>query len=255
MSRASNLTNMLRLYGGQGHYVGSGISGFGDVTPDYAPPYGGVVFAPYDSHGPLGGLADDAIAGDYMRDINAPLGGLGDAPLVSSDGSVVLRTAKEKNRALFLDWLRVYSPTVFKIGVKHAEDWKDRNTVRTGNPAALSGLNDAASDAIMMGADATNASGGGSSTTDWFSQLATGITSLGTAYLGYEGQKNIIALNTQRAAAGLPPLDPSTGAPTVNTTVGLSPQLMARLQTGGSWLLIGAAVIAGLMVLKSITRK
>jgi hypothetical protein len=193
------------------------LRGVGDVPYDYAPPWAGTVFGPSANEGPLGGL--------------------GAPPLVSSDGSVVLKTATEKNRALFLDWLREYNPGLFRAAVKYAEDWKDRVTARTGNPAALSGLG-----------------AGDDSSSTWWDKLTSGITSLGTAYLAYEGQKNIISLNTQRAAAGLPPLDPTTGAPTVRTTVGLSPELMARLQTGGSWLIIGAVGVAAVMLLGSVMK-
>jgi hypothetical protein len=201
MRRVSTLTNMLR--------------GLGDVpAADYAPPYAGIIFAPNQGNGPLGAASDP--------------------PLVSGDGTVVLKGTTEKNRARFLDWLRTYNPGLFRAAVKHAESWKEGVKAAGGAPTALSGV------AL-----------GDTSSSDWWTQLTQGITSMGTAYLAYEGQKNIIALNTQRAQVGLPPLDPTTGAPTVNTTVGLSPQLMARLQSGGSWLIIGAVGIAALMVLKS----
>lgn len=208
MRRVTRLTNML--------------NGLGDVpAADYAPPYAGTIFAPNTGNGPLG---DATVVDD-------PDG----APLVSNDGSVVLKGSTEKNRARFLDWLRTYNPGLFRAAIAHAENWKDGVTAASGNPGALSGV------AL-----------GDTDSSTWWQQLTSGITSMGTAYLAYEGQKNIIALNTQRASVGLPPLDPATGAPTVRTTVGLSPELMARLQSGGSWLVIGAVGIAGIMLLKSL---
>lgn len=208
MRRQSALTNMLR--------------GMGDVpAADYAPPYAGTIFAPNQGNGPLGDVT-------VVDDPDAQ-------PLVSADGSVVLKGTTEKNRARFLDWLREYNPALFRASIKYAETWKEGVKAAGGSPAALSGV------AL-----------GDTDTSTWWQQLTQGITSMGTAYLAYEGQKNIIQLNTQRAAQGLPPLDPTTGAPTIRTSVGLSPELMARLQTGGSWLVIGAVAIAGLMVLKSV---
>lgn len=206
MRRVTRLTNMLH--------------GIGDVpAADYAPPYAGLIYAPNTGNGPLGAVVDDPDA----------------TPLVSNDGSVVLKGTTEKNRARFLDWLREYNPGLFRAAIKNAEAWKSGVRAAGGAPTALSGV------AL-----------GDTDSSTWWQQLTQGITSMGTAYLAYEGQKNIIALNTQRAQQGLPPLDPVTGAPTVRTTVGLSPELMARLQTGGSWLIIGAVGIAALMVLKSV---
>lgn len=199
------------------------LRGLGDVpAADYAPPYAGLIYAPNTGNGPLGATPN------VVDDPDA-------TPLVSGDGRVVLKGTTEKNRARFLDWLREYNPALFRAAVKYAENWKEGVKAAGGAPTALSG--------VALG-DTTDST--------WWQQLTQGITSMGTAYLAYEGQKNIIALNTQRASQGLPPLDPSTGAPTVRTTVGLSPELMARLQTGGSWLIIGAVGIAGLMLLKSV---
>jgi hypothetical protein len=200
------------------------MNGFGDVpAADYAPPYAGTIFAPNMGNGPLGAMT-------VVDDPDA-------VPLVSHDGAVTLTGRTEKNRARFLDWLRAYNPGLFRAAIKHAEAWKEGVKANGGSPVALSGV------AL-----------GDTDSTTWWQKLTDGITSMGTAYLAYEGQKNIIQLNTQRAQQGLPPLDPVTGAPTIRTSVGLSPELMARLQSGGSWLIIGAVGIAGLMLLNSILK-
>jgi hypothetical protein len=199
MSQQSNLTRMLRRQ----------INGLGDVPSDYGPQYSGVVMAPYDTNGPLGGMGD-----------TSPMSFFG---------------SKTTARAQFLTWLKDFNPALFEEAVKRAEAWKSSVAAKTGNPAALSGLGD-----------------GDTTPTTWWQKIVDTLPSLGTAYLAYKGQQNVLDTNIQRANMGLPPIDPTTGAPTVKTAVSLSPQLMARLQDTGSYLLIGGAVLAGVFLLSKM---
>jgi hypothetical protein len=79
---------------------------------------------------------------------------------------------------------------------------------------------------------------------DWLSQL----TGAGQTLLQMDYLKQVNDINLQRAAQGLPPLNPATYAPTVN--VGASP---ATLQAGGIGLLaliVGGVVIAAMLAKK-----
>jgi hypothetical protein len=180
----------------------------------------------------INGLGD--VPGDYgpqysgvimaPYDVSGPLGA---TPPMSFYGS------KTTARAQFLTWLKEFNPALFEAVIKHAEDWKAGVAARTGNPAALSGLGE-----------------GDTAPTTWWQKIVDTLPTLGTAYLAYKGQQSVLDTNIQRANMGLPPIDPATGAPRVN--VGLSPQLMARLQDSGSWLLIGGAALAGVFVLSKL---
>lgn len=141
-------------------------------------------------------------------------------------------------RILFTQWVMDTYPDLARRALDQAEAWRLEQAAAQNNPAALSGL----------GAD-------GAPATFW-SKFADGLTSLGTAYLGYKGQQQVLETNIQRAQMGLPPIDPATGAPTVRTAVSLSPELMARLQGAGSGLMTvalwGGAALIGIMLLKKL---
>jgi hypothetical protein len=156
-----------------------------------------------------------------------PSGPLGDTSPMAFYGN------KTTARAQFLTWLKEFNPALFEEVIKRAEAWKSSVAERTGNPAALSGLGD-----------------GDAAPTTWWQKIVDTLPTLGTAYLAYKGQQSVLDTNIQRANMGLPPIDPATGAPRVN--VGLSPQLMARLQDSGSYLLIGGAVLAGVFLLSKL---
>ena len=51
----------------------------------------------------------------------------------------------------------------------------------------------------------------------------------GTAYLTLENQKDILALNIERAKMGQPPLDAATTAPIIRTQVDIDPELAKSL--------------------------
>lgn len=227
------------------------IGMMGDVPTDYngpTPPFSGRLFAPYDPRGPLG-----AVRGRSFRGLR----GLG-------------LTGKALARAQFLTWLKDFNPTLFQAAVQKAEDWK----AGLPSPTALSGISMTDWEPSMrymrpppgMGAmdpmrlAGPGVGGLGDDTTapaasSWWDQLSTAATSLGTAYLAYKGQQNVLATNIQRANMGLPPIDPTTGAPTVRTTVALSPQLMARLQDTGSLVLYAGLAVGALLLLKSLLKK
>lgn len=175
--------------------------------------------------------------GDVPQDYGPPYSGVVMAPYSKGPlgGVAVNLTGKPLARAQFLTWLKDFNPALFEEAIKRTEDWKDSVTARTGNPAALSGLGD-----------------GDTVPTTWWEKIVSTLPTLGTAYLAYKGQQNVLDMNIQRANMGLPPIDPSTGAPTIRTQVGLSPQLLARLQDGGTWLLYGGLALGAVLLAKSL---
>lgn len=153
-------------------------------------------------------------------------------------------------RAQFLQWVKDTHPQLFRGALKYAESWREGEADRQGNPGTVSGLGEVY--------DPSGAPTGVVAPTNFWQQFATGITALGTAYLGYKGQKNVLEMNLQRAQAGLPPIDPVTGAPTVRTSVSLSPEIMARLNDTGATLqkviLWGGLGFLGYMLIRKVAR-
>jgi len=177
--------------------------------------------------------------GEVPSDYGAPYSGVifapytGQGPLgdAAPDAPAPKLYGRTLARAQFLTWLRTFNPALFEAAVKQAEDWK----ASLASPTALSGL----------GADDSEPS-------TWWQQLTEGLTSMGTAYLAYKGQQQVLQTNIQRAQMGLPPIDPSTGAPTVRTQVSLSPQLLSRLGDGGTMVLYAGLGLAALYLLTNV---
>jgi hypothetical protein len=155
-------------------------------------------------------------------------------------------TGKALARAQFLTWLKGWNRGLFEQAVTNAEDWRTSEAARQGKPATISGLG-----------QTTDASGNTTTApTSWWQQIASAVTSLGTAYVGYESQKATLDLNLQRAQQGLPPISTATMAPTVTTQVDLSPQILARLQdTTTKALLYGGIAIGAFLILNAFTKK
>ena len=179
----------------------------------------GAIFAPYQK-GPLGELTDNL-------------------------------TRTELSKAQFLTWLKDRYPAVFKYGLKVAETDKARWAQQSGNPGALSGLNDMYVPDYGMGAKS-----GGTVVQEpatWWQSATEGILALATGSLAYKSQKAAIEANMRRAELGQPPVDYSAyGAPTVRTQIALSPEILARLKETGmtTALIIGAGVLAVMLLPK-----
>lgn len=141
-------------------------------------------------------------------------------------------------RVAFTQWVADTNPALFQQALDYAEDWRLSEAARQGNPATISGL------------------GAANEPASFWSKFAEGLTSLGTAYLGYKGQQNVLDINLRRAQQGLPPIDPATGAPTVRTAITLSPEVLARLQGAGAGLtqvaIWGGIGLVAVMLLKKL---
>jgi len=89
----------------------------------------------------------------------------------------------------------------------------------------------------------------------FWQKITEGLTTVGTSYLTYKNQKDMLDLNIKRAEQGLPPLDAGATAPVVRTQIDLEPEIADRLSAGiGSGmqraLLFGGAALAAILLLK-----
>lgn len=117
------------------------------------------------------------------------------------------------------------------------------------------GIDSDTSNAINSAYNATQASSsttqGGS--TDWFGSLANAISSIAPTVIQTQAAENLLQINTQRAAQGLPPLTqngyPVTSSMLSPTNASLQ-QMEAALAGGsGSLLLIGGIALVGVLLL------
>lgn len=153
----------------------------------------------------------------------------------------------KQSQVAFLSWLKQSSPTVYQRAVKRGIS----RTTLSGLGDDLTSditLDDTAGSAIGSSIDTSSADdainaavSSTSSTSDWsdiFSGIANAVTQIAPAIVTSQAQSQLITLNAQRAAAGLPPLT-STALTTGTGLSSISPtMIMVILALGGGLLLL-----------------
>lgn len=97
-----------------------------------------------------------------------------------------------------------------------------------------------------------------SSSSGWFDSLANAISSLGSTVVQTQAQQNLLAINTQRARQGLPPLT-ANGVPVTGSMLSPTSSTVARMEaalSGGTipLLLIGGLGLAAVLMLSKSRR-
>lgn len=79
----------------------------------------------------------------------------------------------------------------------------------------------------------------------WWEKALAAATEIGGAYFGYQAQKDILKVQTQRAQQGLPPIPTEAYAPTIRHSVDIPPEFRQQVMGGGTLMAlgIGAAVL------------
>lgn len=149
----------------------------------------------------------------------------------------------------FLSWMQNTSPGLYQAITNTKPALVDPATVVASgslapknSKAGLKGLADAGvpnTDMSYTG-DGSSASASASPATDWGTSLLNTIQSIAPAYFQVKSQEQLMNINIQRAEQGLPPIDSSALAPTVNVGVSPAVQMIGYLAVGG-------LVLVGLM--------
>lgn len=89
---------------------------------------------------------------------------------------------------------------------------------------------------------------------EWWQDAISGIKEAGIAYLQYDAQKDIIALQTTRIEQGKEPLDTSVLAPTVRVQADIPPDIKREIALLGkgamTWLMLGGVGLVAWMMLR-----
>ena len=121
---------------------------------------------------------------------------------------------------------------------------------RQGQPAAGSQLGFVTIDAGTQAASQGITDSTPQPTTTGSSQIINAITQLAAGLLPLYGQKKILDLQLQRAAAGQPPLDTSAlSDPNAGINVGINKS------TQNTFLVLAGAVLAGVLLLKLVKKR
>lgn len=89
---------------------------------------------------------------------------------------------------------------------------------------------------------------------NWWSDAINGIKEAGVAYLQYDAQKDIIAMQTKRIEQGLEPIDTAMIAPTIRHQVDIPADVRREISLMGqgamTWLMLGGAGLIAWMMLR-----
>lgn len=160
-------------------------------------------------------------------------------------GKQARKRALIKNpRVQFAAWLKEKMPDVFAVAEEAAINQSQRLKAiqaGVGSNGQLGGFMDFFSAPIETVKEATTATTTAVKST--WEKLLDGAIAGGTAYLTYQNQKDMLALNIERAKAGLPPVDSATTAPVIRTQVDLDPQLAQDLASN-----VGSSINRNMMI-------
>lgn len=107
----------------------------------------------------------------------------------------------KKSALLFLSWLKQENMPLYYAVLEKIKRPGGLHTIKGGMPGQTPPIMaPRRKKALTLGENEDDSS--------WFNfdTITSALSSVGTAYLGYQAQKNLIELNTQRMAAGQPPL-------------------------------------------------
>ena len=160
-------------------------------------------------------------------------------------GKQARKRALIKNpRVQFAAWLKEKMPDVFAVAEQAAVNQSERlKAMQAGvyGGAQLGGFMDFFTAPVETIKEATTATTTAVKST--WEKLLDGAIAGGTAYLTYQNQKDMLALNIERAKAGLPPVDSATTAPVIRTQVDLDPQLAQDLASN-----VGSSINRNMMI-------
>jgi hypothetical protein len=147
-------------------------------------------------------------------------------------------------RVQFAAWLQDKMPDVFAVAEQAAMNQSERlKAMQAGvyGGAQLGGFMDFFTAPVETIKEATTATVTAVKST--WEKLLDGAIAGGTAYLTYQNQKDMLALNIERAKAGLPPVDSATTAPVIRTVVDLDPTLARDITSN-----IGSSINRNMMI-------
>lgn len=163
-------------------------------------------------------------------------------------------------KELYLAWLRTNHPNVYARALGKVFSPRSAGLGGLGDDLAMSVIQpvDVNSDVSLdpsVGAaiDAANSSPS-SSWGDFFTSLTNAVSSVGQTVVNTQAQQNLLAINTQRARQGLPPVNangvPVTAAQIAGTQSPLLQQMEAKLASAGNmpYLLVGGALVFALLM-------
>lgn len=155
-------------------------------------------------------------------------------------------------RVQFADWLQSEMPKVFQGATEKASAYQSaRAALFEAKKATLGELGiewgaitDFFVEPVMPDLTTTTSTAPEKS---FWENFLDGAIAAGTAYLSLENQKDMLALNIERAKAGLPPLDPGMTAPVIKTQIDIDPALAKSLMSD-----VGSSINRNMLIIAAV---
>lgn len=128
----------------------------------------------------------------------------------------------------FLGWLSQYSPEVYAVVLQQVPEAAAAVSV----PSHMEGLGQ--DPTVPQQAPQEPA---------WWEKVLSAATDIGSAYLNYEAQKDILKVQQERASRGLPPIPSDVYAPTIRHRVDIPPEFQTAAIGTGTLVLLGAGAL------------
>lgn len=140
----------------------------------------------------------------------------------------------------FVGWLKDTNPSLYNAITNYRPDLLDPATVVTSGSLSpttkmktLRGMGDVPDPTAAQDTAPVATSDFSSTLTAWGNDLVGTIQSVAPAYFQAKSQSDLMNINIQRAAQGLPPIDSATLAPTVNFGLSKDVQTLGMVAIGG----------------------
>jgi len=150
-------------------------------------------------------------------------------------------------RVQFADWLKRAQPEVYKDALEFAQATAGQRAQALAQAQAkTAGVFDTELGFLDTGSIAEPVATTTADKSFW-QKFIEGAAAIGTSYLTLKNQKDILALNIERAKQGLPPVDAATTAPVIRTQVDIDPALARSLASN-----VGSSINRNMLIFGGI---
>lgn len=144
-------------------------------------------------------------------------------------------TVKARAALDFLGWLSQYSPEVYAAVLEQVPEAAAQMSVTPH----MQGL----------GQDPTTATTTQPAAVPWWEKIVDVAGSIGSAYLNYQAQKDILKVQQDRASRGLPPITSDVYAPTIRHQVDVPQEFKQAAMGTGTLLALGGGALLLFMMM------
>lgn len=148
---------------------------------------------------------------------------------------------KEQATKEFLGWLSAYSPELYAAVMEKVPEAAQA----VATPPGMDGLMGMGYGFGQVPQPTTSPA---PEPKAWWEKALDAAADLGTAYFGYQAQKDVLKVQQKRAEQGLPPIESAAYAPTIRHAVDIPPEFKQGAMGVGTLAVMGVGAVVLLMM-------